>query len=198
MDTLDKNEVYVQKLMSEQYEKNLLEISKEYVEKKEKIDKEFISVFDALFRSGIAMQQEGRKGKIAVISIFNLKSSILTENYDIQINLYDENFYLDRKDIFAFWKPTFLMKYYKSDMEFYKEKTKHILGIGYEKLQEFRMQYCDLYTVLISKYCMEKSGEIVKLESYKQLEKWEETIITFGSYMDKGICIYPPYIGEGV
>lgn len=195
---LDQSDDYIMGMLGERFEISSELLLKEYIKNKDIIDNEYLQVFNDLFLRCIAMQKEGKKEKIAVISIFYLRYSILTESYDIQLNLYDENFYLDNNNIYSLWKSPFFMKYYVDDIEFLKREAKHnIVGFNYEKLQDIRMEYGEVYGVLLEKYCREKVTDIITLPSYEGMDKSEHTIITFGNYMDKGICIYPLDIKEG-
>lgn len=90
----------------------------------------------------------------------------------MQINLYDENFYLNNNDIYALWKTSFFMKYYVDDIEFLKREARHnIVGFDYEKFQEIQMQYGEVYGILLEKYCRERVEDIIALPSYESLKK---------------------------
>jgi len=193
----DKRNDYIKEIMEKRYEMSIKSILSEYQQRKEDIDRDFQKVFEELFLRCATIQKKKEKGKIAVISIFILKTAVLTGTYELQINLYDENFYLDRNEIYALWVPSFVVKYYEEDVSYFSKKAKqNVYQFGYTQLQDFRIKYAELYALLAEQYCIKNAEKIISLSSFGQMETQEQLILTFGGYMDKGICIYPPNYEE--
>lgn len=196
---LEKYETFLQETLTVRFEKSMNLFMEEYQHKKQQIDSSFIEAVDELCIRGAKMQEKEQKGDIAVISIFNLKSSILTSEHKLQINLYDENFYLDRKDIFKLWDCSFLMKYFEDDMQYIRIKANHnLVGFRYEDYQLLKLQYSEFYNMILAGLCEERAEEIVRLTSYKNMKKKDGTVITYGGYMDKGVLLYPAEPEKGI
>ncbi|BCJ92609.1 hypothetical protein acsn021_01780 [Anaerocolumna cellulosilytica] len=197
----DTSMEYLSYSMAEQFEKSMSLFLNDYNKNRTEIDYNFVKAMDKLCEKCIQMQEKEEKGEIAVISIFYLKSSILMDKYQLQINLYNENFYLDRADLFGLWDITFLMKYFAEDIKsIYQKAVHHIARFSYADYQELKMQYAEAYHFILQKFCQERAAEVINLASYQAMKKWEQTIITYGGFMDKGVCIFPvePMEGAGV
>lgn len=74
---LDQSDDYIMEIMRERFEISSELLFNEYVQNKDRIDQEYQQVFHDLFLRCIAMQKEGKKEKIAVISIFYLRTQPL-------------------------------------------------------------------------------------------------------------------------
>lgn len=90
---------FSRKYFQETFPDTISQISLEWERNKEQIQKEYRSIFDQLFRQCLNMQKEGKKGKIKYLNIFYLHSSLITETYELQIGLFDHNFYKDRSHV---------------------------------------------------------------------------------------------------
>lgn len=191
----DEIESYARELLSDRYMDNLNKIEIEFFDNKQKILSELTDAFDQLFKKGIELQRKNEKEKIGFISIFYLKSSIVTGSYEIMINLYDKSYYFDRKEVSACWKPMFIIRYFIDDIEYLQKaiKTKIIRPQRYE-IDKIKMQYCNDYFKVIECFLEKYIDEITSLDSFNKLQKEEDIKITLGEYLDKSITLYPdPY-----
>ena len=64
-----------------------------------------------VFQKAQQMQKVDRKGKICTMGVSYLQSSVLTGSYDLRIDLYDKEFYLDSAECCTYWKPAFITEY---------------------------------------------------------------------------------------
>ena len=64
-----------------------------------------------VFQKAQQMQKADRKGKICTMGISYLQSSVLTGNYELRIDLYDKEFYLDSAECCTYWNPAFITEY---------------------------------------------------------------------------------------
>ena len=162
------------------------------------IKKELLSCVDGLFKRCIRQQQEGNKQAVRYIHFFYLRLSVLTRQYDIQINAFSEQSYMDDVETMTLWKPDFIMKYYEEDMKaMEKEAEKRMIRFGYPQLIELRERCFALYVALTGQYLASAAGDIAGLESFHKMHKAEGVQIIFGGYMDKGIQIWPLAAREG-
>ena len=91
-----------------------------------------------VFQKAQQMQKADRKGKICTMGISYLQSSVLTENYELRIDLYDKEFYLDSAECCTYWKPEFVTGYLLQDVEYFKKEIRFkIPQIKTYELQQF-------------------------------------------------------------
>lgn len=63
------------------------------------------------------LQSKGLKNQIKYISFSILLSSLLTGDYSLGINFYDEMFYLDEVDVFSEWKLPYIYNFVEDSNE---------------------------------------------------------------------------------
>ena len=73
-----------------------------------------------VFQKAQQMQKADRKGKICTMGISYLQSSVLTGNYELRIDLYDKEFYLDSAECCTYWNPAFITEYIQKDIKYFK------------------------------------------------------------------------------
>lgn len=74
-----------------------------------------------LLQKGIIAQRENKKKNITYLTFFQLNSSIQRKSYEIQINLYDREFYFDKEEVYILWIPKFLLEENERDREYLKK-----------------------------------------------------------------------------
>ena len=112
--------------------------------------------------------------------------------YQMQINLYDNNLYLDKNEVSEKWDTTFLLKHYEEDIvKLNKLAKEHIYRWNCINKQQLMVIYAGLYKNLLELYCTDFIKDIQVLESYKHLEKEEDIGVYFGGYLEKLHGIYP-------
>lgn len=172
-------------------EKNIKKIQQAIALNDIMIKRELLSCVDNLFKTCIYQQQEDAKQPIRYLHFFYLRLAVLTQQYDIQINAFSEQSYMDRIETMMFWNPDFIMKYYQEDMEaIEQEARKQVLHFGYLQLMELREKCFAIYILLIGQYLMRVAEDITNLASFQEMKKAENMQIVFGGYMDKGIQIW--------
>jgi hypothetical protein len=164
---------------------------------KKEILNELTGVFDELLKRGIELQRKLEKGKMGFISIFFLRSSIITESYEIMISMYEKGYYFDRKPLSISWKPMFIMKYFIDDMKYFEKAIKSkIIRVQKSEINKVKMHYCEDYFQVIKEFFLNYIDEITSLNSFKELEKEEDIKITLGEFMDQNIVLYPDPFAE--
>lgn len=191
--SLSQLDSFSKEVLEERVNNNIEDIRQRMNKNPGKLESNFLKLFDDLFMECVAMQERKEKGKIAFIHIFYLKSPVITESYEMQINLFDKNSYMDQTDCYRLFVPEFFIQYYKEDMEyFYKKAKMNVFGFNYANYQEIRLKYYDLYLLLIGQFFLNLVKRIVELPSFLKMEKEEGLVIIYGGYMDRGLQIYPP------
>lgn len=172
-------------------EGNIKQIQQEIIQDGAKIKGELLSCVDSLFKKCISQQQKKDKQPIRYIHFFYLRLAVLTQQYDIQINAFSEQSYMDAIETMTLWKPDFIMNYYEEDIAaIEKEARKQVVRFGYSQLIALRQRCFSIYVMLIGQYLMGVAGDIADLESFRQMGKTEDIQIVFGGYMDKGIQLW--------
>lgn len=182
---------FAKEFMTPRLEKNVKQLQQEIAQNGAKIKRELLSCIDSLFNKCISQQQKKNKQSIKYIHFFYLRLAVLTQQYDIQINAFSEQSYMDDIETMTFWKPDFIMKYYEDDIAaIEKEARKQVVRFEYSQLMELRQRCFSIYVMLIGQYLMSVVGDIAILESFHQMKKTEDIQIVFGGYMDKGIQLW--------
>ncbi|HEX3077399.1 MAG TPA: hypothetical protein VHQ24_11105 [Lachnospiraceae bacterium] len=189
---LEDSTEYLAGIMEEQYKHSIALFLHEFKDRKQVYKQEFMKVIDQVLLKGIEKQENGRKERIAYICIFFLKSSIMTSSYQMQINLYDQNLYMDRNDVFTKWDTTFLMKYFENDIAVLNRMAKQrIYHWGYKEYQLLTMEYVKMYMDLLELYCADFIRDMLLLESYDRINKEDTVKVYYGGYLNQLHCIYP-------
>ncbi|MDE7202017.1 MAG: hypothetical protein K2O91_08980 [Lachnospiraceae bacterium] len=188
---------FAKEFMAPRLERNIKKLQQSIARDGEGIKRDLLSCMDNLFKKCIC-QQEADKQPIRYVHFFYLRLSVLIQQYDIQVNAFSEQSYMDDVETMVLWNPDFIMRYYEEDMEMIcQEAKKQILRFGYPQLMELRERSFAIYAMLTGQYLMSVSGDIAGLESFHEMKKTDDIQIIFGGYMDKGIQIWPLPAQEG-
>ena len=144
-----------------------------------------------VFQKAQQMQKADRKGKICTMGISYLQSSVLTENYELRIDLYDKEFYLDSAECCTYWKPEFITGYLLQDVEYFKKEIRFkIPQIKTYELQQFIDGYLLNYMYLLAQFFQQILPQVLdKTKTLFQEVAEENMSVTFGEYMGKGIVV---------
>lgn len=182
--------------MEPRFLENLDLIEDDFDKNKDLILREMSENFDKIFKEAIKRQRENGKSKIRCISIFYLRSSIITGSLDFLVGVYDENYYGDFTPIYGQLYFNFIMKYYLEDIVYFEKTLREkIVRLQKYEVNEIKIPYAGEYFKVIEKFLENNYETIVELDSFKELDKDEELEITFGEFMDQNEVIYPDYLG---
>lgn len=183
---------FEQQFMTERLEKSIQQIKTELEKNGRQIKEGLLSCTDRLFQKCICQQQEGIKQPIRYIHFFYLNLSVITGKYDIQMNAFSEQSYMDRTETMELWNPKFIMDFYEKDMkDMEKEAKSQILRFGYSQMMEVKARNFIRYAMVAGQYLMNAAGDIASLSSFQEMEKEEGLQMVFGGYMDTGFQIWP-------
>lgn len=158
----------------------------------ESIKKDLLTCTDRLFQKCISQQKEKIKQPIRYVHFFYLNLAVLTGRYDIQMNAFSAQSYLDKTESVDFWNPAFVMDLYEKDMKkLEKEAKRQIIRFGYPQMLEIKERSFIFYAMLAGEYLLGMAEDIVALSSFHEMKKSSEIQIVFGGYMDAGIQIWP-------
>lgn len=189
---------FVQEFMEPRIQRSLNQLKKELNQKSGQMRHELLSCTDRLFKKCIFQQQERIKQPIRYIHFFYLNLSVLTGQYDIQVNAFSEQSYMDKTESMEFWNPEFIMELYEKDMEeMEKEAKKQIPRFGYSQMMDLKRRIFGIYAKMIGQYLLRTAEDIAELPSFCEMEKAEGLQMVYGGYMDTGFQLWPVLQLEG-
>ncbi len=137
------------------------------------------------------LQKKGLKKSIKYISFSILLSSLLTENYSLGINFYDETFYLDEVEVFSEWKIKYISNFVNNSIQMV-EKNLNSKNIPFEQgyLLDLKQSQGLIYTLVWSILLKQLIPVVLKNIERSDFMNHEVVEITFGLYMEKQTLIY--------
>ncbi len=187
MYTQDQLYEFYKEFMESRLEKNTQKILSVQDEKES-----LLTCMDRLFQKCIQQQQEGIKQPVRYIHFFSLNLSVLTECYNIQINAFSEQSYMDRTESIEFWNPGFIMELFEKEIkEMEEEGRKKVFRFGYPQMMDLKKRSYSIYAIMAGRFILNHVEEIAALTSFSEMKKEEEFQMIFGGYMDKGVQIWP-------
>lgn len=197
MYTQDQLYEFYKEFMEPRIEKNIQELTFIQKEKGLQAKDTLLSCADRLFQKCIRQQQEGTKQPIRYIHFFYMNLSLLTERYDIQVNAFNEQSYMDKTESMELWNPGFIMEFFAEEMrEMEAEGKKQVIRFGYPQMMELKKRSYPIYTMLAGQFILNHVEDIAGLPSFSEMEKAESLQMVFGGYMDTGIQIWPKVQSE--
>ena len=140
-----------------------------------------------VFQKAQQMQKADRKGKICTMGISYLQSSVLTGNYELRIDLYDKEFYLDSAECCTYWNPAFITEY----IQYFKYNIHgKVPQIRTYEIQEFMDGYIINYLYLLAQFLEQIMPQILcKIRPAFREVMDDGMHVIFGEYMGKGMII---------
>lgn len=191
---IDKYKVlseFEEKYVTNQWPYKFLEVDEMYKSDKAAIEENLIETFEKACKKAIELQEKQLKGKIKYIYISLLRTSILENNGEYRIDLYDENWFLDKEetginmDLNFIYVPLFdLIKELKEKK---KEYGRTITDMDIENIMFKEVYKFHILAVEFLKNIVEK---FVTTPAYEAMEKAEDIKILAGEYMDEVEMIY--------
>jgi len=148
--------------------------------------------FEVVFQKVISLQKENKKGDIRFIAIYFTYSSLLKEDYTLQVELYDEDYLFDKKPVEGHVDCSHILKYYGEEWKHYTDyMQRNVIQVKYTEMLKYRktMQYKYKKMVYETIKCYLPS--VMKLKSFTEMRKCEGYCITFGEYYSEAECLYP-------
>lgn len=169
----------------------LPELIKNYKDRETEILEELEEKLQEIFLKAQQMQNVNRKGKICTMGISFLQSSVLTGSYELRIDVYDKEFYLDSVECCTYWKPEFITGYLLKDAEYFKNRIRFkVSQIKTYEIQQFIDGYLLNYMYLLVQFFKQILPQVLERIKILFEEVVEENLtVIFGEYMGKGIVV---------
>lgn len=151
---------------------------------------EFKAAFDDVFQRCVKMQAAGEKAPIAFVCVSKLRSSLMTKTYDVRIDLYDKNFYLDRSECAGKWRAAFAFEPIQEDCAYFTKcaRTK-LVRIQAAEMKIFLQEFQDVYFEILEEFCARHIKMISKLASWNAVMREEPVTFSFGDFLDAGVTL---------
>ena len=170
------------------------EISKinEKLQKNEKIIKtEILLNFNKVCKNAKKLQNENLKKKIKFIYISFLRTSLLENKGIWRIDLFDENWFLDKEECYINLDFSFLYENIFSFIEELQEKKKEYgRTITEMDIEKIKLQEGDKYHKLVIKILEDTIKDLIECENFKEMNRHEELMIFAGEYKDEVELLY--------
>ena len=162
------------------------------IEKNEKVIKnEILLNFNKVCENAKNLQNENIKKKIKFIYISFLRTSLLENKGIWRIDLFDENWFLDKEECFINLDFSFIYEDLFDFIEGLQEKKKEYgRSITEMDIEKIKLQEGDKYHNLIMRFFENKINELIECENFKEMNKHEELMIFAGEYMDEVELLY--------
>jgi hypothetical protein len=192
---IDKNKVlreFEEKYVTDKWVDKFLEVDEMYKADEAAIEENLIASFEGVCKKVVDLQEKQVKGEIKYIYFSLLRTSILENNGEYRIDLYDENWFLDKEetsinmDLNFIYVPLF--DFVKKLKEKKKEYGRTITDMDIENIM-LREVY--KFHVLAVEFLKDAAKKFTDTHSYEEMRKTADITILAGEYMDEAEIIYP-------
>ena len=162
------------------------------IEKNEKVIKnEILLNFNKVCENAKNLQNQNLKKEIKFIYISFLRTSLLENKGIWRIDLFDENWFLDKEECFINLDFSFIYEDLFDFIEGLQEKKKEYgRSITEMDIEKIKLQEGDKYHNLIMRFFENKINELIECENFKEMNKHNELMIFTGEYMDEVELLY--------
>lgn len=173
-------------LMRDFMKANLPRLMFEYKQKENEHLEKLKEALKNLFEKGRRMQEAGEKNAISYLVICYCRSSVYTGNYELKLDLYDTEFYLDEQECSAYWEPDFIFSFLREDIEYFQKNIpKRVPRIKTYEVQRYLAGYVNNYIYILSEFLRQKMHEVLEQIPMEGLEINGKMQVLFGEYMGK-------------
>lgn len=190
----DKDKIFEEfkiKYVGNTWVDNFIKIDELYRNNKEDIDSELIKRFGSVCEKCIDMQKNNLKGQVTYIYFSLLRTSILEGKGEFRIDLYDENWFLDKQECSINIELDFLYRCIfelKSNLKI--RKIDYGRTITDMDIETIILDETDKYHILAVELLKELVSKFVESDSYKKMNKSINIKILAGELMDSSEIIY--------
>ncbi|MCM1161529.1 MAG: hypothetical protein NC412_09925 [Roseburia sp.] len=190
---LEQWEEYVEGLSKKQMKKMLEIIIPQYRKQEKEIRKELMGAVERVLEAYETARKNEKKGKLKAIQFSYLNLSVLKGDFEIHIEAYDNNLYLNRYEVNGCWKANVVYDFYEEYVKFLIKKCEqNIKDFSYREKQELRKKAAFDFHMITIRIIAEHAAGIVDLEVFQRLDAEEQGIISFGGYRSESmpLCIW--------
>ncbi|WP_160690543.1 hypothetical protein [Clostridium sp. C2-6-12] len=192
---VDKEKVlkeFEEKYVKGRYITEFKKILEEYTENKEEIEENLSEVFNSVCKEAILLQEKQLKGEIKYIYFSMIRTMLLENKGSWRIDLYDENWFLDKEECSINIDLNFIYEHLFYHMEELLEKKKEYgRTIKENDIQIIKQKEANAYHCFAVYVIKDLLKIFLEDLAYKEMKKKEDIVIMAGEYMDAAIKIHP-------
>lgn len=172
---------------------DLSSMIKEFPMQREKITEDLSFAISRLCRQARLLQETDKKGPAGYLCISFLRTNVLEDNWQYRLELYDENYYLDRTKCDDSWVFVFVWKYLEERLQHLRQIINS--GIYVNKIRSYHMDEIKLtmaehYHQLAINFTQGVIREAIKTPEYGNLVKAATIRILMGEYLGNSVLLY--------
>lgn len=191
---IDKNKVlmeFQEKYVADKWTYKFLEVDEMYKSDKKAIEENLIKAFEEVCKKALEFQKDNSKGKIKYIYISLLRTKIFEYNGEYRIDLYDENWFLDKIETSINIDLNFI---YIPLFDFIKElktkKKEYGRTITDMDVENIMMDEVYKFQILAVEFLKSMVDKFITTPSYEAMKKDDAIKILAGEYIDEAEIIY--------
>lgn len=148
-------------------------------------------VIDEILKGAQKEQRREQKRAIQYLVVSFLKISLHQDNIIFRIEVFDDGFYLDRKEISRNYFPSFLQKRYSEDLlGLYKDAGRKFIRLQEYELLWIKEQYTHYYEAIVYRMIENLSRLIMWEVEESSISVTDDFKIIYGEFMDKAVILY--------
>ncbi|MBW6409682.1 hypothetical protein [Clostridium weizhouense] len=179
------------KYVDNNWVKDFIRIDEFYRNNKDDIDTKLIEKFNLVCEKCISMQKDNLKGQVAYIYFSFLRSSIIKKKGEVRIDLYDENWFLDKQECSINIELDFLYNsLFELESNLKNRKMEYGRTITDMDVEYIILDEADKYHILAVEFLKQLVSKFIEFDSYKIMKKSSNIKILAGELMDSAEIIY--------
>lgn len=183
---------FEEKYVANRWVNEFIQIDERYKNNIVAIEENLISKFDSVCKKVRDLQERNLKGEIKYIYFSLLRTSLLENKGRCRIDLYDENWFLDKEEASINIDLDFIYTSLFKHMEELKEKkNEYGRNITDMDIENIMLEEAEKYHILAVEFLKGLIEKFIKISSYEEIKKTEDIMILAGEYMDATEIIYP-------
>ena len=153
--------------------------------------KEFVLSMQNYFKKIIKMQQAGLKDAIGAINLSLLRTKLLSRDYHVRLDAYNDQWYLDRVECVSTYKVRHLYGRLDEFADLLEEIRKDsFISLSFGEINDRLLHESRRYFITVSEFLRAAIKEVVKTAEYKALKRESVFQIYFGEFQDAVMIIY--------
>jgi len=183
---------FVERFVINQWMVDLPVIEAEYERRQEEIESAFLISFDEACKQAAIQQQAGRKGKAAYMYISLLRTHVMEGRAGYRIEVYDENWFMDRHDCSSVWEADFIFQPLFARMEALKGQlgpyARKVTAMDIDQMIQFELIPYHALTIELLKEMVPRL--LPSSEWYERMVRSDALKIIGGEYRDTSELLY--------
>lgn len=177
-------------LMEPVFQRSVAALMENYAQNEQSIKGSLQDVLANLCSQAGALQERGEKDAIAWLGICYFLSSTYTGNYEIRMDLYDSESYLDERSCYLYWNPGFITSYLLEDRAYFQKNIRQkVPRVKTWEEQQFLGEYARSYMYILGEFLRQQVPDILKEVQRNGVLTTDDFRIFFGEYMGKYIVL---------